>query len=129
MHGNTVGDPDEIREIISEVREMAAYEPMPIVFNDGDHFCFKSNCNMLAVVESGPPGLLRPRRERLLAWLLEPAGPLGSELRAQKGFLRLPRGCHERRGRVGRHPNTAISITADAVRIFSRLSSQFVRNP
>jgi hypothetical protein len=53
LHGNGVEDPDRIREMVAEIRESPAYEPMPIVFNEDDHFCFGSESNMLAAVESG----------------------------------------------------------------------------
>lgn len=36
LHGNGVEDPDRIREMIREVREMDVYTPMPIVSNEDD---------------------------------------------------------------------------------------------
>ena len=53
LHGNGVEDPDRIREMVRDVRELPSYVPMPIVFNEDDHFCFGSDCNMLAAIESG----------------------------------------------------------------------------
>ena len=53
LHGNGVEDPDRIREMVAEVRDLPSYEPMPIVFNEDDHFCFGSDCNMAAAIESG----------------------------------------------------------------------------
>ena len=52
LHGNGVEDPDRIREMVQEVRDKPSYEPKPIVFNEDDHFCFGSDCNMLAAIES-----------------------------------------------------------------------------
>jgi hypothetical protein len=53
LHGNGVENPDRIRGMVAEVRGLPSYEPMPILFNEDDHFCFGSDCNMLAAVESG----------------------------------------------------------------------------
>jgi hypothetical protein len=39
--------------MVAETRELPSYEPMPIVFNEDDHFRFGSDCNMLAAIESG----------------------------------------------------------------------------
>jgi hypothetical protein len=53
LHGNGVDDPDRIREMVTEVRNLPSYEPMPVVFNEDDHFRFGSECNMDAALESG----------------------------------------------------------------------------
>ncbi|ACV11113.1 conserved hypothetical protein [Halorhabdus utahensis DSM 12940] len=53
LHGNNVDDPERIREMVAEVRSAPTYEPMPIVFNEDDHFRFGSDSNMLAALESG----------------------------------------------------------------------------
>ncbi len=47
MHGNGVGDPDRIATMVTEARNVAGYRPMPIVFNEDDHFDFdkpRNNC-------------------------------------------------------------------------------------
>ncbi|PZX47099.1 hypothetical protein [Algoriphagus chordae] len=40
LHGNGVSDPDKIVEMVEETRSVSGYEPMPIVFNEDDHFSF-----------------------------------------------------------------------------------------
>lgn len=45
IHGNGVGDPARITEMVQQVREMPSYRPMPIVFNEDDHFNFDQPLN------------------------------------------------------------------------------------
>lgn len=48
LHGNGVHDPDRITEMVELVRGMDEYRPMPIIFNEDDHFDFdKESNNML----------------------------------------------------------------------------------
>lgn len=53
LHGNGVDDPARIREMVAEVRDRPSYEPLPIVFNEDDHFGFGSDSNLDAAIESG----------------------------------------------------------------------------
>lgn len=53
LHGNGVDDPRRIREMVAETRERPSYEPMPIIFNEDDHFRFGSDSNLDATIESG----------------------------------------------------------------------------
>jgi hypothetical protein len=49
LHGNGVGDPARIAEMVRQTRKVAGYRPVPILFNEDDHFDFdKPNNNMLA---------------------------------------------------------------------------------
>lgn len=48
IHGNGVGDPARIKEMVEQVREMATYSPKPIVFNEDDHFNFDKPVNNYA---------------------------------------------------------------------------------
>jgi hypothetical protein len=51
MHGNGVEDPARISAMVEEVRERPSYRPMPILFNEDDHFDFeKPMNNMVAAV-------------------------------------------------------------------------------
>jgi hypothetical protein len=51
MHGNGVKDPARIVEMVREVRRRPSYRPMPILFNEDDHFDFdKPANNMLSAV-------------------------------------------------------------------------------
>lgn len=40
MHGNGVKDPKRIEAMCTEVRKVAGYRPMPVLFNEDDHFDF-----------------------------------------------------------------------------------------
>jgi hypothetical protein len=54
VHGNGVTDPDYIVEMVKRTREVATYRPMPILFNEDDHFDFdKPTNNMLEAIRAG----------------------------------------------------------------------------
>ncbi len=40
LHGNGVSDPKRIAEMVRQTREVPGYRPMPILFNEDDHFDF-----------------------------------------------------------------------------------------
>lgn len=40
LHGNGVNNPSRIGEMVEQVRALPSYHPMPIVFNEDDHFDF-----------------------------------------------------------------------------------------
>lgn len=48
IHGNGVGDPDRISEMVHQTRKVAGYRPMPILFNEDDHFDFDKPRNNFA---------------------------------------------------------------------------------
>jgi len=51
MHGNGVHDPRRIAEMVRQARQVAGYRPMPILFNEDDHFDFdKPFNNMIAAI-------------------------------------------------------------------------------
>ncbi len=51
LHGNGVGDPDKIADMVRKTRKTPGYRPMPILFNEDDHFDFdRPKYNMLAAV-------------------------------------------------------------------------------
>ena len=51
LHGNGVGDPERISEMVRNTRGVDGYRPMPILFNEDDHFDFaKPANNMLAAI-------------------------------------------------------------------------------
>ena len=51
IHGNGVKDPARITEMVELVRAMGEYRPMPIVFNEDDHYDFEKDVsNMTAAV-------------------------------------------------------------------------------
>jgi hypothetical protein len=55
LHGNGVTDPARITEMVAQTRELEGYRahPMPILFNEDDHFDFDQPANnCVAAVES-----------------------------------------------------------------------------
>ena len=51
IHGNGVSDPEKIAEMVRKTRQVPGYRPVPILFNEDDHFNFdKPRNNMLAAV-------------------------------------------------------------------------------
>jgi hypothetical protein len=51
LHGNGVKDPSRIAEMVRQTRQVPGYRPMPILFNEDDHFDFeKPQCNFTAAV-------------------------------------------------------------------------------
>jgi hypothetical protein len=54
IHGNGVHKPQRITEMVAKTRGVDGYKPMPIVFNEDDHFDFdKPNNNFIAAINSG----------------------------------------------------------------------------
>lgn len=45
LHGNGVGDPKRIAEMVRQTRAVPGYRPMPILFNEDDHFAFEQPTN------------------------------------------------------------------------------------
>jgi hypothetical protein len=45
LHGNGVGDPAKISDMVRQTREVEGYRPMPILFNEDDHFNFDKPMN------------------------------------------------------------------------------------
>ena len=53
IHGNGVTEPKRIREMAAAVRKLKSWRPMPVLFNEDDHFEFdKPDNNFIAAVES-----------------------------------------------------------------------------
>lgn len=51
LHGNGVADPARITEMVRQTRTVPGYRPIPILFNEDDHFDFdKPTNNMLAAI-------------------------------------------------------------------------------
>jgi hypothetical protein len=51
MHGNGVGEPDGVRDLVRRCRATGAYRGQPIVINEDDHFAFDAeDNNFLAAV-------------------------------------------------------------------------------
>lgn len=51
IHGNSVSEPDRIRQLVRETRAVEGYRPMPVLINEDDHFDFeKPDNNFVAAV-------------------------------------------------------------------------------
>jgi hypothetical protein len=51
LHGNGVSDPERIAAMVRQTRQVPGYRPMPILFNEDDHFEFdQPRNNMLAAI-------------------------------------------------------------------------------
>jgi len=51
LHGNGVSDPERIAAMVRQTRQVPGYRPMPILFNEDDHFDFdQPRNNMLAAI-------------------------------------------------------------------------------
>jgi hypothetical protein len=51
LHGNGVDDPERISEMVRSARQRPSYEPMPVLFNEDDHWRFhKYPNNMLVAI-------------------------------------------------------------------------------
>ena len=54
IHGNGVKQPERITEMVELVRAMPEYMPVPIIFNEDDHYEYETeNYNMLAAFRAG----------------------------------------------------------------------------
>jgi hypothetical protein len=53
IHGNGVDDPNRIIEMVELTKQVDGFKPMPIVFNEDDHYGFdRTDNNMVAAVKS-----------------------------------------------------------------------------
>jgi hypothetical protein len=51
LHGNGVSDPERIAAMVRQTRQVPGYRPMPILFNEDDHFDFEQpQNNMMAAI-------------------------------------------------------------------------------
>jgi hypothetical protein len=54
IHGNGVGDPQDIGKMVDATRAVPGYRPMPILSNEDDHFDFEQpNNNLIAAISRG----------------------------------------------------------------------------
>lgn len=52
LHGNGVSDPEKIIEMVEKTRNVSGYNPMPILFNEDDHFNFDQPKNNFSAAVS-----------------------------------------------------------------------------
>ena len=83
LHGNGVKDPNFIAEMVSGTRAQPSYRPMPIVFNEDDHFDFEQPLNnmMVAIASGASWGYFDPG---------EGAGGAGARSDYREGYQLVP---------------------------------------
>lgn len=99
MHGNGVKDPKRIAAMVRQARAVPGYRPMPILFNEDDHFDFErpENNFTAAVAEHASwgyfdPGALGPGGKRLHNYVdgyQSPPVNWGINTELKHGFFRL----------------------------------------
>jgi hypothetical protein len=99
LHGNGVSDPERIAEMVRQTRAVAGYRPMPILFNEDDHFEFdRPRNNFTAAVAQYAswgyfdPGDLGPDGKRLHNYVdgyQTPPVNWGINTPRKQGFFRL----------------------------------------
>ncbi len=52
LHGNGVSNPNRIAEMVRQTRQLAAYTPKPIIFNEDDHYDFEKPWNNFVAAAS-----------------------------------------------------------------------------
>jgi len=53
IHGNGVEAPERITEMVNQIRQMEGFTPMPILFNEDDHYAFdQESNNMVAAIRA-----------------------------------------------------------------------------
>ena len=52
LHGNGVGNPEQIIEMVKKTRQIEGYTPKPILFNEDDHFDFDNPMNNFVAATS-----------------------------------------------------------------------------
>jgi hypothetical protein len=100
MHGNGVSDPDRIAQMVAQAREVPGYRPMPVLFNEDDHFDFdRPRNNFTAAVEAYAswgyfdPGVLEAgkRLHNYMDGYQTPPVNWGINTAPKRGFFRLLR--------------------------------------
>jgi hypothetical protein len=91
MHGNGVKDPNRIAEMVRQARNVEGYRPMPILFNEDDHFDFdKPWNNMLAAIsEYASWGYFDPGRSNYIDGFQCPPVNWSINTELKKGFFGL----------------------------------------
>lgn len=93
LHGNGVKDPKRITEMVRKTRAVEGYRPMPILFNEDDHFDFdKPSNNMLAALgEYASWGYFDPGLSNYQDGYQCPPVQWGINTERKKGFFNLVR--------------------------------------
>ncbi len=93
IHGNGVEDPARIAEMVRQTRALPSYRPMPILFNEDDHFRFDEPTNNFlgAVGEYASWGYFDPGESNYRDGYQSPPVNWGLNTERKRGFFRLLR--------------------------------------
>ena len=93
MHANFVADPERIAGMVREARAVAGYRPMPILFNEDDHFDFDKTSNnfVAALSEYCSWGYFDPGRNDYSDGYQSPPVQWGLNTARKQDFFRLLR--------------------------------------
>ena len=93
MHGNGVSDPNRIAEMVDQARAVPGYRPMPILFNEDDHFDFDlpENNFMAAVSRGASWGYFDPGENNYLDGYQSPPVNWGLSSDRKRAFFQLLR--------------------------------------
>jgi hypothetical protein len=94
IHGNGVSDPNRIAEMVDETRQVPGYRPMPILFNEDDHFDFDKDWNnfVAAVSRYASWGYLECGENNYHDGHQSPPVQWGLNTERKRDFARLARG-------------------------------------
>jgi len=93
VHGNGVSDPARIAEMVRRTRQVAGYRPMPILFNEDDHFDFAQPMNNMvaAIGEYASWGYFDPGKNNYTDGYQSPPVNWGLNTERKRGFFDLLR--------------------------------------
>ncbi len=93
IHGNGVEDPARIAAMVREVRALKAYQPMPILFNEDDHYRFEEQSNnmLAAISEYASWGYYDQGTNNYQDGYQSPPTNWGLNTERKRGFFRLVR--------------------------------------
>lgn len=91
MHGNGVSDPNRMAEMVDEARQVAGYRPMPILFNEDDHFHFGADWNnfVAAISKYASWGFFDPGKSNYMDGYQSPPVNWGLSTPRKQTFFKL----------------------------------------
>ena len=91
LHGNGVEDPARIAEMVQQTRTLPSYRPMPVLFNEDDHFGFEAPTNnfLAAIGEYASWGYFDPGATNYQDGYQSPPVNWGINTERKRGFFRL----------------------------------------
>jgi hypothetical protein len=93
MHGNGVEDPKRIAEMVRQARSVPGYRPIPILFNEDDHFDFDRPMNnfVAAISEYASWGYFEPGKNNYRDGYQSPPVFWGINTERKRQFFNLTR--------------------------------------